>query len=83
MKMKYEAQIKAGRDLVWATFDNPDNISRWQPTLKSFVHQAGQPGSVSELIYDENGRKVVMTETVTERREPQLPAETEAAGQDQ
>jgi len=77
MKMKYEAQIKAGRDLVWATFDNPDNISRWQPTLKSLVHQAGdprQPDSVSELIYDENGRKVVMTETVTERREPQFLA---------
>ncbi len=79
MKMKYEANIQASRDFVWAIFDNPDMLSKWQPTLESFTHQAGEPGrpgAVSELIYDENGKKVVMTETVTERRQPQFLART-------
>lgn len=79
MKMKYEQVIQASRDFVWATFDNPDNLSRWQPTLESFTHQSGepgQPGAVSELVYNENGKKVIMTETVTERREPQFLAGT-------
>ena len=60
MKMKYEANIQASRDFVWAIFDNPDMLSKWQPTLESFTHQAGdsgRPGAVSELIYDENGKK--------------------------
>lgn len=75
MKMKYEAEIRASRDFVWATFDEPNNLSRWQPTLESFTHKSGepgQPGAVSELIYDEKGKKITMTETVTERRAPQF-----------
>jgi uncharacterized protein YndB with AHSA1/START domain len=79
MKMKYEAEIHASRDFVWETFDNPDNLKRWQPTLESFTHRAGgpgQPGAVYELIYNEKGKKVVMTETVTERRKPQFMAGT-------
>ena len=77
MKMKYEAEINACREFVWATFDNPDNLSRWQPTLESFTHQAGkpgQPGAVSELVYNENGKKLTTTETVTERRKPDFMA---------
>ena len=79
MKMKYEADIQASRDFVWAAFDNPDNLSRWQPTLESFTHQSGEPGhpgAVSELVYDENGKKITMTATVTERREPHFLAGT-------
>lgn len=79
MKMKYEASIQASRDLVWATFDNPDNRSRWQSALESSTHlsgEPGQPGSVSELVLNENGRKVIMTETVTERQKPHFMAGT-------
>jgi uncharacterized protein YndB with AHSA1/START domain len=79
MKMRYETVIRANRDLVWETFDNPDNLPRWQPTLKSFTHlvgEPGQPGAVSELIYDENGKKVTMTETITERQKPHFMAGT-------
>jgi uncharacterized protein YndB with AHSA1/START domain len=79
MKMTYEAVIRASRDRVWATFDNPDNLSRWQPTLESFTHRSGKPrhpGAISELVYDENGKKIAMTETVVERREPTFLAGT-------
>ena len=77
MKMKVEAEIRASRDFVWAVFDDPDNLPRWQPTLESFTHQtgdAGQPGARSELVYNENGKTITMTETVTERRKPQFMA---------
>ena len=79
MKLKTEVIIDADRDTVWRLFDNPDNLSKWQPTLKSFTHKAGNPGqsdSVSELVYDEKGREVVMTETITARREPDFLAGT-------
>ncbi|MFQ6003872.1 MAG: SRPBCC family protein [Woeseia sp.] len=77
MKMKCEQIIQASPEFVWAMFDNPDNLKRWQPTLASYDHKSGnpgQPGAVSELVYDENGREVTMTETVTERREPHFLA---------
>lgn len=73
MKNKAEILIDADRATVWRVFDDPDNMTTWQPTLKSFTHKSGAPGqpdAVSELIYDENGREVVMTETITARREP-------------
>lgn len=77
MKHKAEVIIDAPRDHVWATFDNPDNMARWQPMLESFVHKSGTPGqvgAVAELTYRENGRKIVMTETINERREPDFLA---------
>lgn len=73
MKHKTEILIGADRDTVWRTFDDPDTMKQWQPTLKSFTHKSGAPGqadAVSELVYDEKGREVVMTETITARREP-------------
>jgi uncharacterized protein YndB with AHSA1/START domain len=73
MKHKTEVLIDADRATVWRFFDDPDNMTRWQPTLKSFKHISGTPGqpdAVSELVYDENGREIVMIETITSRREP-------------
>lgn len=75
MKHKTEVLIDADRDTVWRCFDNPDNMTKWQPTLRSFRHVSGTPGqpdAVSELVYDENGREVVLTETITARREPEF-----------
>jgi carbon monoxide dehydrogenase subunit G len=75
MKHKTEILIDADRETVWRLFDNPDNMTRWQPMLKSFTHISGTPGqadAVSELVYDENGREVVLTETITARREPEF-----------
>jgi hypothetical protein len=45
----------------------------------SFNHisgEPGQPGAVSELTYDEKGKKVVLKETITERRKPDFLART-------
>lgn len=79
MKTRNEITIDADRATVWREFDNPDNLGKWQPTLKSFTHQSGtpgEPGAVSEVVYDENGRDVVMTETMTEKRAPDFMAGT-------
>lgn len=75
MKHKTDILIDADRDTVWRFFDNVDNMTRWQPTLKSFTPVSGTPGqadAVSELVYDEGGREVVLTETITARREPEF-----------
>jgi len=72
MKHKTEVLIDADVATVWRFFDDTDNMKKWQPTLKSFTHKSGTPGqpdAVSELVYDENGREIVMTETITARRE--------------
>ena len=77
MKSKYELIIDADRAAVWDAYDNVDNLKRWQPTLSSYEHKSGDPGapgSVAELIYDENGRQLVMTETITEHRKPDFMA---------
>ena len=77
MKTRHEVLIDAPREAVWAAFDDPDNMPRWQPTLTSFTHKSGTPGqvgAVSDLVYEENGRRVEMTETITERREPDFMA---------
>ncbi len=79
MKLKFETVIDADLDTVWAAFDNPDNMTRWQQNLESFRHvsgEPGQPGAVSQLVYDEKGKKVVMTETISERRQPDFLAGT-------
>ena len=79
MKFRHEIIIDADQQTVWATFDNPSNMKAWQPTLESFTRKSGedgQPGAIAELVYDENGRKVTLKETITERREPHFLAGT-------
>lgn len=74
MKLTHQLVLERSREEVWKAFDIPANLSKWQPTLKSFVHQRGiqgQPGAVSELTYEENGKPVVLIETITVRREPE------------
>lgn len=77
MKQKFEISIDAGLYKVWSAFDNPDNLSRWQQNFHSYTHKSGEPGqrgAIGELVYDEKGRKTVLRETVTERREPNFLA---------
>lgn len=73
--MKYDTEmvIELPRDRVIELFDNPDNLARWQRGLQSFElvsGEAGQPGAKSRLLYDMNGRKVEMIETVETRSLP-------------
>jgi len=73
MKYTCEMMIDAPRARVIELFDNPDNMQKWQPDLVSFEHVSGtpgQPGAKSELVYNMNGRKCEMVETVTERALP-------------
>ena len=77
MKLKFETVIDASVDTVWAAFDDPGNMPRWQQNLESFNHiygEPGQPGAMSELKYDEKGKEIVLRETITERREPNFLA---------
>ena len=72
MKHKAEIVIDADRATVWKMFAEPDNLVKWQPTLKSITLESGTAGetdAVSKLVYEENDREVVMTETITARRE--------------
>ncbi len=77
MKTRHEVLIDAPRAVVWAMLDDGDQLPRWQPGLKSLTRRsgtAGQPGAVSELVYVEGGRELRVTETITERREPEFIA---------
>ena len=76
---EHEVEINKPLKEVYRAFNNPDNMPRWQQNHESFVHisgEPGQPGAVSELTFDEKGKKVVLTETVTERRDPDFLAGT-------
>ena len=56
MKTRLEVVIDAGRETVWRLFDDPDNLSKWQPTLKAFTPTSGipgQPGATADLVYEE------------------------------
>ena len=73
MKYTCELVVNVPRDQMLALFDDPDNLPKWQPGLISFTHtsgEAGQPGAKSTLLYDMNGRKVEMVETILTRNLP-------------
>jgi uncharacterized membrane protein len=74
MHLTIETDLDRRRDQVWRAFHNFENLKKWQPALLSFEPISGQPGhvgAVSRLKYDENGRVLVLTETITRRREPE------------
>lgn len=77
MKLKFEIEIDAARADVWAAFDEPDNLPRWQQNLQTVTllsGQRGHPGAESEFVYDDGGKTVVLTETITERAAPKFVA---------
>lgn len=74
MKFSLELPIKKSRAEVWNAFDNPQNMSKWQPSLKKFENvsgTSGQPGAVSLLTYEEGPREFSLTEKITYRVEPE------------
>ena len=77
MKLKFEQLIDADLKTVWAAFDDPGNMGKWQQNFESYIHKSGepgQPGAIAELVFNEGRRKVVLKETITERREPDFLA---------
>jgi carbon monoxide dehydrogenase subunit G len=73
VKFTVDLTLNRDRKNVWKAFDNPANMKRWMPSLQSFEQQSGtqgEVGSVSKLIYREDGRTVTMYETITARDEP-------------
>lgn len=73
MQIQSETVIDKPPADVWRIFDDPENMPKWQPTLTSFELKSGepgQPGAVSQLTYNENGREIVLVETITSRNEP-------------
>jgi len=79
MKFEFEILIDASPGDVWVAFDNPENKSCWQQNFHSRTDKTGEPGrpgAVTELIFNEKGKRVVLTETITERREEKFLAAT-------
>jgi hypothetical protein len=73
MKFKLELTIEKSQTEVWKTFDDTGNMMKWQPSLKKFETVSGtpgQPGAVSRLTYEENGREFALTERIILRDEP-------------
>ena len=67
MRYVCEVTIDKPRDKVLELFDNPDNLYKWQKNLRMFEIIEGHPhqdGVKSRLTYDENGKKIVMIETI-------------------
>lgn len=74
MQITVESIIAADRSTVWKAYEDPDNLTRWQPTLRSrelIIGVSGQAGSVYLFSYDENGHIVEMRGRITERRAPE------------
>ena len=73
MKLNFEQTIDASLRTVWAAFNTSSNKRRWQQNFESYTHKSGDPGqsgAISELIYNENGKMIVISELITELRKP-------------
>ena len=84
MRYACEVVIDLPRERVIELFDDPDNLAKWQPGLKSFEPlrgEPGRPGAKSRLLYNQGGRKLEMIETVSVRDLPdELSGTYEATG---
>ena len=73
MKLNFEQTIDASLRTVWAAFNASSNKRRWQQNFESYTHMSGDPGqqgAISELTFNENGKMMVISETITESRAP-------------
>jgi len=79
MKYTVTTTIQLPRERVVGLFDDPANLKRWQPTLKSFEPVSGVPGQVgtkSRLRFKDGAREMTLIETVTLRALPDRIAGT-------
>jgi len=69
-----EIEIDLPQARVIELFDDADNLKEWQEGLVSFTHrsgEAGQPGAVSDLVFQMGKRKIEMVETIERRNLPE------------
>jgi uncharacterized membrane protein len=74
LKYTCEIVIARPRDEVISKFDSLENLSKWQPTLKSAEPLSGEPGqagSTMRMVYVEGKREMVMNETITANNFPE------------
>lgn len=75
MKTTHEVTIGLPRERVLELIMEPANFARWQPGVKTFKllsGQQGQPGARARVVMEVHGFKLEMTETIVERRMPEL-----------
>lgn len=75
MKYKNEVIILASRKRVVALFEDPNNVSKWQPgfiSMEVISGKAGEVGSKTRLNYQMGKRKIEMIETITQKHLPEL-----------
>jgi len=73
VKYSCEVEIKVPRSKVIELFDNPDNMTKWQPDLIAFERISGvpgQPNAKSRLTYRSGKREFELIETITVRNLP-------------
>lgn len=67
MKYKVEVVIHLPREKMIEMFDNPDNLSKWQPTFLGIEHVEGikrTAGAKSSLRYKQGNGEMEMIETI-------------------
>lgn len=75
MPLTYENRIELDKDIdsVAAVFSDRHQIADWQRGFERMVEKEGRPGakgSTAELTYNNRGRKMKMTETITDNGLP-------------
>lgn len=77
VKLNFEQTIEADLLTVWAAFDDPENMRRWQQNFESYTHKSGvqrHAGAIAELVLNDGKKKIILKETITERRDPDFLA---------
>lgn len=73
MDSRYAIDIERPRDEVFAFLDDPDNLMELVPNLAEhgiIEEKAGKVGTTFWHVYEENGRRMKMTGSVTEHEVP-------------
>ena len=73
--MKYITEVLIERPLKETTelFDDPNNLAKWQPGLKSvelLEGKQGREGAKTKMVYESKRGDLVMTEEITHRNLP-------------
>ena len=74
MQFSCEIIINQPREKVIDLFDNPANHAKWMEGLQSFDHLSGRqgfPGAKSRLLFNHDGRRLELIETILIRNLPE------------